>query len=130
MEAEDLDREDLDPDRQVDWKKQKYFVPKEGALKAGMLSKDDRPPSRALRRQWTPVRSKKPRLSPQEREDLKKEKQAQKEKNGGKTDAEMAHEARNAANRAEATAKQDGRGPSGRVPWYVQARQAKRAAKL
>ena len=55
-------------------------------------------------------------------------KHAQREKNNGKTDAEIEHEARNAAIQAKAT-DQDQTRKKGSLPWYVRQRQEKRALK-
>ena len=122
MNAED--REEAD---EVDWKEQSYFVPKEGVLEAGML--DERPPSQARRKNWEPAPRQRKTLSKEEFLAQKEEKRAQKERNGGKTDAELAHEARNAANREKAANRDPDSKKSRDLPWFIQARQEKRAAK-
>ena len=130
MLARKMDAEDRDEVDEVDWEKQRYFVPKEGALESGML--DERPPSQARRKNWEPDmghRRQRKSQSLEERLAQKEEKQAQKERNGGKTDAELAHEARNAANREKAAHTDPDRRKSREVPWFIQARQEKRAAK-
>ena len=124
MNAEDEDEED-----EVNWEKQKYLVPKEGVLESGML--DEYPPSKARRENWEPALTSKERrrlaTTPAKRLAEKAEKQAQKERNGGKTDAELAHEARCAANR-ERAAQEDPDRRKKQAPWYFQVRQKKRAA--
>ena len=76
-------------------------------------------------------RKPKPPLTKAERQALKEEKQAQKERNNGKTDAELAHEARVAAIKAEAAQRDEAHQShkTGSLPWYVRARQEKRAAR-